>query len=116
MIERAWDAQPGVNASVIVLRNPRYPLWLHESDELIPARVKKDVPDLAPFGNLDDVTASHLEPQDVLVEVTRAVQVPCRQPDMRKSLCAMTSLSFSGASVPLVLCPRPTTITSGMWS
>src|SRR4029453_19566492 len=86
MIERAWNAQPSINTGIIVLRNPRYPLWLHESDELIPARVKEDVPDLAPFGNFDDVAAGHLEPQDVLVEVTRAVQVPRRQPDVRKSL------------------------------
>jgi len=78
MIERAWHAQPGVNAGIIILGNPRYPLRLHEGDELIPARVKEDVPDLTPFGNLDDVTAGDLEPQDVLVEVTRAVQVPCR--------------------------------------
>src|SRR5919109_3758962 len=114
MIERAGNAQPGVNAGVIGLRNPRDPLRLHESDELIPARVKEDVPDLAPFGNLDDVTAGDLEPQDVLVEITRAVQVPCRQPDVRKSLMCHDKPLFLGVSLPLVLCPLSTTM-SGMW-
>src|SRR4051812_32335397 len=78
MIERAGNAEPGVNTGIIVLRNPLYLLRLHESDELIPTCVKEDVPDLPPFGNLDNVTASDLEPQDVLVKVTRAVQIPCR--------------------------------------
>src|SRR5215470_5771463 len=106
MIERAWDAQPGVNASVVVLRNPWDPLRLHESDELIPARVKKDVPDLTPFGNLDNVTTGHLEPQDILVKVTRAVQVPCRQSEVRKSLVCHGNPLFLGAFGPLVLRPR----------
>src|SRR2546425_1774888 len=116
MIKRAWNAQPGVNAGVIVLRNPLDLLRLHESDELIPARVKEDVPDLAPFGNLDDVTAGHLESQDVLVEVARAVQVPCRQPDVRKSLVCHDKPLFLGVSLPLVRCPLPITTMSGMWS
>src|SRR5215211_5616136 len=98
MIKRAWHAQPGVNAGIIVRRNPLYLLRLHESDELIPARIKEDVPDLAPFGYLDDVAAGYLEPQDVLVEVTRAVQIPRRQPDVRKSLVCHDEPLFLGVS------------------
>src|SRR5215510_16017083 len=115
MIEGAWDAQPGVNAGIVVLRNPRYSLRLHESDELIPARVKENVPDLAPLGNFDDVTAGHLEPQNVLVEVTRAVQVPCRQPNVRKSLVCHDKPHFLRDVVAPMLCPLPSTTTSGMW-
>ena len=86
MIERAWNTQPGVNAGIIILGNPRHPLRFHKGNELITTRIKEDVPDLSPFGNLDDITAGHLEPQDMLVEVTRAVQVPCRQSNVRKAL------------------------------
>src|SRR4029453_18217207 len=97
-----WNAQPGVNAGIIVRRNPLYLLRFHESDELISARVKKDVSDLAPFGNFDDVTAGYLEPQDVLIEVTCAVQVPCRQPDVQKSLVCHDDPLFLGVSCPLL--------------
>src|SRR5262249_52349429 len=82
MIKRAGDTQPFVNGRVIVRWNPLNSLWLHKGDELIAARVEKHVPNLAPFRNLDDVAAHGLESQDVLVEVPRAVEVPCRESDV----------------------------------
>jgi hypothetical protein len=42
------------------------------------------VSDLAPFGHLDDVAADDREAHDVVVEVTRAVEVPGREPDVRE--------------------------------
>lgn len=76
MIKRAREAQIGVNARVIVRRNPWHPLRLHEGQELTTARVKEDVSDLAPFGHLDDVAADDREAHDVFVEVTRAGRGP----------------------------------------
>src|SRR2546422_131894 len=94
MIERVRHPEPVVDPGVVVRRYARHAPRFHEGDELIAPGVEEDVADLPAFLDPEGVATHRLELQDVLVEVTRPVEIQCREADVREPLVRHRGPSF----------------------
>jgi hypothetical protein len=76
------DAEPAVDAGVVLDWHPRDAARLHEGDQLPATGVEEDVADAAALLELEDVAAHRRESEDVLVERARLVEIQRGQSDV----------------------------------
>ena len=82
VVEGLGDAEPAVDARVVLRRHAGHAARLHERDQLSVAGVEEDVADPPALLHLHDVAADRLEAEDPLVEGSRGIEVERREPDV----------------------------------
>src|SRR5213594_469420 len=108
VIERVPPPEPVVDPGVVLRRYARHAPRFHEGNELIAPGVEEDVADLPAFLDPEGVAAHRLELQDVLVEVTRPVEIQCREADVREPLVRHRGPSFQPSTRLEVASSNPT--------
>src|SRR5262249_10263972 len=104
MVEGGRNAQPAINAGIVVRRHARYVARFHERQKLIASDVEEDMSQPTTLADERRVGNRRLEAENVLVEGTCPVEIESSEPDMGKTVVAHAkSLLFACCRSPVAV-------------
>src|SRR5262252_7928273 len=102
MIEAGGNAEPAVDARVVLCRHVWNSVWLQKGDELIAPDIEKDVSKVPAFFDLYRVGDDRLEPEDAFVKLAGPVEVESREADVGETFVAHAITPVAHAITPRV--------------